>query len=232
MYCIKCGVELAHSENKCPLCKTAVYHPDIQIPEAASPYPPPRQRPRTTVNHQGILFILTFCFAIPIFILYLCDLNFNGGVTWSGYAMGALAFCYVVIVLPIWFSRPNPVIFVPTSFAAAGLYLCYISIATKGYWFMSFALWVVLGAAVITTAVVTLIKYVNRGLLYICGGALIATGGYSVLIEVLVNKVFFSVWRISWSLYPLTACTLIGLMLIIIAISPLLRESLHRRFFI
>jgi hypothetical protein len=186
VYCINCGVELADSEKKCPLCKTVVYHHDIQLIKADKPYPPPVQHAQSTVNHQGILFILTFCFAIPILILFLCDYNFNGGVTWSGYAIGALAFSYAVVVLPIWFTRPNPVIFVPTNFAAAEVYLFYISEATKGHWFMNFALWVVLGAAVITTAVVALAKYVNRGFLYIYGGALIATGGYSVLIEFLV----------------------------------------------
>ena len=29
MYCVKCGVELADSEKKCPLCGTPVFHPDI-----------------------------------------------------------------------------------------------------------------------------------------------------------------------------------------------------------
>ena len=40
MYCIKCGVELADSEKKCPLCGTVVYHPDIKQGEAKTPYPP------------------------------------------------------------------------------------------------------------------------------------------------------------------------------------------------
>ena len=29
MYCIKCGVELADSEKRCPLCGTPVFHPDL-----------------------------------------------------------------------------------------------------------------------------------------------------------------------------------------------------------
>ena len=31
MYCVKCGVELADSEKKCPLCGTPVFHPDILL---------------------------------------------------------------------------------------------------------------------------------------------------------------------------------------------------------
>ena len=29
MYCIKCGVKLADTEKKCPLCGTVVYHPEF-----------------------------------------------------------------------------------------------------------------------------------------------------------------------------------------------------------
>ena len=36
---------------------------------------------------------------------------------------GALVVSYVVLALPVWFRRPNPVIFVPCDFAAAALYL-------------------------------------------------------------------------------------------------------------
>lgn len=30
MYCIKCGVKLADSEKKCPLCNTIVCHPEFE----------------------------------------------------------------------------------------------------------------------------------------------------------------------------------------------------------
>ena len=39
MYCIKCGVKLADSEKKCPLCNTVVYHPDLQQNEVKPLYP-------------------------------------------------------------------------------------------------------------------------------------------------------------------------------------------------
>ena len=39
MYCIKCGVELADSEKKCPLCGTVVFNPEVARPDGAPPYP-------------------------------------------------------------------------------------------------------------------------------------------------------------------------------------------------
>ena len=51
---------------------------------------------------------------------------------WSGFASGGILLLYVLTVLPLWFKRPNPVIFVPVDFAAIILYLLYIDLATGG----------------------------------------------------------------------------------------------------
>ena len=42
-YCVNCGVKLEESLEKCPLCNTPVYHPDMN-PEkkVKSPYPEER----------------------------------------------------------------------------------------------------------------------------------------------------------------------------------------------
>ena len=39
MYCANCGVKLADTENRCPLCGTEAYHPDIERPEVDPLYP-------------------------------------------------------------------------------------------------------------------------------------------------------------------------------------------------
>lgn len=63
-------------------------------------------------------------------LFILCDWRINGSIVWSGYASGGVALLYVLVALPLWFRRPNPVIFVPIDFAAIGLYLLYINFAT------------------------------------------------------------------------------------------------------
>ena len=59
MYCVKCGVELADSEKKCPLCGTPVFHPDIPRNLSDPPFPPDRRIRPEDVNRSGILFVLT-----------------------------------------------------------------------------------------------------------------------------------------------------------------------------
>ena len=232
MYCVKCGVELADSEKKCPLCGTPVFHPDISRPRADPPFPPDRHIHPDAVNRSGILFVLTVLALLPAVIVLLCDWRINGTIIWSGYAAGAIGLLYLIVLLPLWFRHPNPVIFVPVDFAAVGLYLLYINCATGGHWFLSFAFPVTGAIGLLVTAVVALTRYVHAGYLYIYGGGLILGGGLAVLIEFLINLTFQIHETLFWSFYPLAAGVILGLMLLIIAICKPLRESLQRKFFL
>ena len=231
MYCVKCGVELGASEKKCPLCGTPAFHPDMKIQNGEPPYPTARSGAEE-VSRSGALFIVTVLAALPAVLLILCDWWINGRIVWSGYASGGITLAYIVIVLPLWFRRPNPVIFVPVDFIAVGLYLLYIDLSVHGGWFLSFAFPVTGGAAVIVCTVVALCRYIRRGYLFIFGGALILSGGMMVLLEFLISLTFGTKEIIYWSVFPLAACSVLGIMLIIIGACRPLRESLHKKFFI
>lgn len=231
MYCIKCGVELADTEKTCPLCGTTVYHPDITQAHATPTYPP-FVKQKENMRPQGVLFILTVLALMPIVITLFCDLRLNAAITWSGYAVGAILVAYFVIVLPLWFARPNPVIFVPIDFALISALLLYINLMTGGDWFLSLAFPAVGIMGLIITALITLMRYVRKGLLYIFGGCFIAIGGYCLLLEFFINLTFYDNFSFIWSPYPFISCFFAGLALIVIAISRPLRESLHRKLFI
>jgi hypothetical protein len=230
MYCIKCGVKLSDNQKACPLCGTVVFHPEI-MPSGDPLYPPQRQ-PAPQVRSQAALVVITTLFLLPMIITALCDLQLNKAVTWCGYVIGALAVSYVILVLPYWFRQPNPVVFVPCGFAAVGLILLYISIATSGGWFLSFAFPVTGAVGLIVTAVVALLKYVGKGELYIFGGAFALLGGFMPVMEWLLNLTFGFTHGFVWSLYPLTALVLLGGMLIFLAICRPARETMERKFFL
>lgn len=231
MYCIKCGVKLADTEKTCPLCGTVVFHPDFLRQEQESLYPPV-PNPNPQVSRWGTMVIVSTVFLLPMLITLLCDLQISGGVTWSGFVSGALLVGYVIGVLPFWFKKPNPVIFVPCGFAAVGLYVLYISLVTGGKWFLSFAFPVIGYVAMVVTAVVALLRYVKRGGLYIFGGAFIAMGALMPLMEFLINYTFRNQEFLMWSFYPLIVLALLGGMLIFLAICRPARESMERKFFI
>ena len=230
MYCIKCGVELADTEKQCPLCGTLVYHPELEQPDVPPLYPrnrEPAPRPNTLVRQM----LATMLFLMPLLITLLCDLRISHTVTWSGYVVGALVVAYVVVCLPGWFRRPNPVIFVPCGFLAVGLFLLYISLTTGGGWFLSFAFPVVGFLALVVTAAVTLLRYLRRGKLHVYGGALVLVGGFMPLMEYLMVLTFDHAFA-RWSVYPCVPLVLLGGFLIFLGACRPARESVERKFFI
>ena len=231
MFCIKCGVELADTEKSCPLCGTTVFHPELMQKEVSPNYPPYR-KPHSRINRRGLLFLITtFCVMLAIQLVVL-EISVFDQLNWSLYALGGLTVFYIAMILPTWFSHPNPVVFVPCDFAAVALYLLFINEFTGGDWFLTFALPIIFWAAVIVTAVITLSRYIGRGYFFIFGGASILTGFFIVMIETLLHLTFAPPKFYFWSVYPLIAFSLLGIALIIIGICRPLRESLAKKIFI
>lgn len=228
MYCVRCGVELCDSEEKCPLCGTPVFHPDIRRPDGEKPYPPDAGVP-AAASRSGVLFILTMLFLLPLITVLLCDWQINHTIVWSGYVGGALAVAYVVVILPFWFRRVPPAVFVAADFVAAGLYLLYINCAVGGHWFLPFAFPVTGGLGAIAVTAAVLLRHTHRGRLFIAAGIILALGGFTVLIEFLLNLTFGLSGRLVWSVFPLAGCMLVGITLLVIACCPPLRESLRRK---
>ncbi|MGM9643259.1 MAG: zinc-ribbon domain-containing protein [Eubacteriales bacterium] len=233
MYCVKCGVELADTENVCPLCGTHVYHPDIERAPAEPTYPE-YEKVHKNMRPHGLLFIITVLAAMPVAITLFCDLYFGNGLTWSIYPIGGIILFYIAFVLPQWFRRPNPVVFVPVTFGVLGLYLLYINFSVDGHWFLSFAFPILVYVSLCVCTVVTLLRYTRRGRLYIAGASFLAAGVLCPLIEFFMNLTFLDkgLFDFFWSIIPLIACFLAGMMLIVIAIVKPLRESLRKKFFI
>jgi hypothetical protein len=178
------------------------------------------------------LIVVTVAYLIAIGVSLACDLQIGGGLTWAGYVIGGLLVSYVAIILPLWFKNPNPVIFVPCDFAAVGLYLLYINLATGGKWFLSFAFPVTGFIGLLVTAVVVLRRYIHRGRLYVFGGAIMALAAFMPLLEFLLSITFPAVGFIGWYLYPLIALGLLGAMLLFLAICRPARHTMARKFFI
>ena len=229
MYCVKCGVKLSDSEAKCPLCNTVVYHPDYKQ-SLEQPLYPKDKMPKSNSGYKALNGVIIILFLIPMLVCFFADWFLDGKLQWFGYVAGALLVSYVTFALPLWFKKPNPVIFVPCNFAVATLYLLYINIYTGGNWFMSFAFPVVSGVCIITCSVITLIYYLRKGKLYILGGAFMALGTFMLLIEFLI-KITFNLRFVGWSIYPLVVLFLFGGLLIYLAINSAAREIIERKLF-
>ena len=230
MYCIKCGVRLSDGQTVCPLCHTRVYHPELS--EVEIPTYPKRTFVSEEFNRKGLLFVITVLCLLPLLLPMTFELLWHGSVGWSGYVTGGVLLSYVWLILPCWFKRPNPTIFVPCGFAAAIVYLCYINLQTGGDWFLPFAFPVAGSLGVIVTAIVTLCHYFRGAGLYVFGGGLIGLGIWTVLIEFLIWVTFDHLGPIRWSMFSFLSLFVLGMMLIVISIVKPLKESLYKIFFI
>ena len=229
MYCIICGAKLETSEEICPLCGTVLYHPKVSVEREKQLYPRGRmpEKKHRSAAFNGAVIIL---FLIPIVVSFLADFNYDKCINWFGYVLGALVIGYTAFGLPLWFVKPNPVIFTPCVFAEIIGYLLYINCITDGDWFLSLAFPVAGGIGVITTAVVTLLYYLKKGKLYIWGGALTLSGGFIMLIEFFIS-ITFGIKFIGWSLYPFSVLVLLGGLMFYLAINKSAREVMERKLF-
>lgn len=230
MYCIKCGVKLVDNEEKCPLCQTPVIcPPDLEVSTRARQYPQGRN-PSHEIRPFAIMIILSIFVVLAMLITYICDFQINDRITWSAYVIGGLIIAYTALLLPRWFKKPNPVILVPVTFVLVAAYLLYINLATGGKWFLSFALPVTGCVAIIATTIVTLLRYVKKGHLYIYGAGSVAAGVFMLILEFLLHINFNKPLHF-WSLFPLSVLVLLGFFLFFLGICRKAREALERRFF-
>lgn len=229
MYCIKCGVCLAESEKRCPLCGTVVFNPEVELPNAEKQYPNDKY-PKNALRPNAWLFFATTVSFVALAIVFACDYNINNAVTWSGIVGGAFCTLYSALVLPFWFSKPNPAIFVPIFFLLTGGYLWYLNVTLGGNWFLTLAFPIVCFVGLVTTAMATLLHYLKKGRLYVYGGGIILFALLPLLIEFLLF-VTFKMPVIWWSLFPLSVLFILGAGLIFLGICRPAKEALERKFF-
>lgn len=227
MYCANCGVKLADTENRCPLCGTKAYHPEIERPEVDPLFPKDFIQKKELSKATTHIIILTL-FLIPLFITLYCDLYMNRAITWSAYVGLSLMVIYIITILPLWFKKPTPAVFVPIDFLAIGLLLQYINYATNGDWFLTLAFPIVLYLAITVTAFSVLLYYLKKGYLYVIGGFFILLGLFMDVIELFL-VITFKVNFDGWSIYPMIPLVLMGLGMIAIAISRNVRAILARK---
>ena len=229
MYCVNCGVKLIDTEKKCPLCETEVYHPTVKQGKSQNLYPSGKM-PEKKSGFNMVASAAVVIFLLALIICLFADMQRSAKLEWFGYVGGALAAGYVIFALPLWFKKPNPVIFVPCDFAVSILYLWYVNFALGGDWFLSFAFPTAGGIALIVCAVITLVRYIKRGRLYIVGGAFITLGLFMLLIEYLLDMTF-KLSFVGWSIYPLIVLVILGGVMIYLAIDSVAREMMERKLF-
>ena len=83
-YCVHCGVKLAPSEARCPLCQTPVVDPVTPYdPSVPKEFPTRVREQHLEINPGATLVLAAVLLAVPSLICLFVDLLVSGGLTWS-----------------------------------------------------------------------------------------------------------------------------------------------------
>ena len=233
-YCVNCGVELAPSEPKCPLCGVEVINP-------ANPWKEPRSRPYPDyfdtvmrgVDRRYFCLLAAVMAMIPVIICLLIDIFTSGDMTWSSYVLGAVIVLMVVVLVPISAKRKVYRYLLYDMLAIAG-YLFLIDNKSGGMnWFLPLALPVTVSFGII--AALNLLYYYNRksgGILVLMAFMLMGAGVFTVSVEFFLRLYWEQPALPVWSWYALVPCLLSGVAFLILDRRNKWKESVRKRLFL
>ena len=228
MYCVKCGVSLQDGVERCPLCGTPVWNPEELVFE--SRYNTGAMPEKTSDRKPAAIFLSVVTALAAVAVTIIC-LGIYGRLSWGDIVLSSLLLFFIITVLPLWFSDPNPMVFVPVDVAALELFLLFICLRTGGHWFMSFAFPCAGILGIIVIASIALLKYIKKGRYCVLGGAQILLGAFCILLE-FFQHITFDTDMFRWSLFASTALFVSGAFLICVGLIPSLRDFVNRFFFI
>ncbi len=233
-YCVHCGVELAPSEEKCPLCKTPVLDPNHAWREPDErPYPERLEVVPPHIDRQYGAQLASIFLVIPMLAVLVCDLAINLRVTWSMYVLGACALVYCWVLLPMSLDIKRPYVYIAVDTASSALYLMLIAFLTGGWdWYKALALPLTLlsgGGAMLSVYICRRLSMppLDMASLVVLIGAAVLTG-----LEGLIDLWVLKSIRLEWSLYALVPLAASSAVLRIIERKPKIKESIRKRLYL
>ena len=228
MYCVKCGVSLPDGTESCPLCGTPVWNPECLTAESSFDRD---MLPEKTFDKNPVAILLTVITVLAAVAVSVICLVLYGNLGWGDIVLASPLLLFVTVVLPLWFTDPNPVVFIPIDTAALELFLLFICRRTGGNWFMSFAFPCAGIVGLISTASAALLKYLKRGKYIVIGGMQIVLGAFCILLE-FFQHITFDTEMFRWSLFASIALFVSGSFLICVGLIRPLRDFINRVFFL
>lgn len=229
-YCVNCGVQLAKSEKKCPLCGVEVINPlEPYAEKAPRPYPHLLDPISDRINRRFIAALITIGLIFPAVLCATINYSLDNKLSWSYYVIGALITVWVFVV-PFFLMKKRTVsrLFIPDVLILL-LYLFLIA-AVRGdfswYWPLGVPLVLIAGGFIFLNIQLIALSKI-RGLA-IPAAALFSIGlmvtGFELVLTAGQDRV-----RLVWSLYVLIPCFAVALILLVIAQKKALTEEIRRR---
>ncbi len=233
-YCVECGVKLAPSEPKCPLCGTPVLHPEKawEKPESM-PYPNRVEPAIRRIDRLYARRLSVYLLLVPAVTVLLLDLIDGVRLYWSLYVTGALAFAWCWLLVPVFYKFKRPYAYIAVDAASAYAYLLLIAALTDGLrWYLGLVLplLVLLAVAVQLSLLAARrleLRALDRTALIIVLAAVFLIG-----LEFIVDLYAFGGLAFSWSVYAAIPILVIAGMFVYLQRNAALREEIRKRLFL
>ncbi len=229
-YCVNCGVELAPSEKRCPLCGVEVANPlDPWVEPRKRPYPKVLEKVIDRVDRRYGAGLASILLLIPLFVSVLTNMLTDPETPWSLYVAGALICVFVIVLLPLVLGGKHLYLSLAADFAAVTLYVLMIEFLSHGDWFLSLGLPLCVSAFAAVFVAAFSIKRITAPLAA-CAAVIATAGLLTVAVEGSI-ALYLSLKFPSWSPLALVPCLMISALLLYIENHNRLKDQIKRRLF-
>lgn len=234
-YCVNCGVELAASQKRCPLCGVEVINPAApHTPPEIMPYPKRVEYVMRRVDRRYGALLATIALSIPVVCTALIDIFLTKRLSWSGYVTGAAVCLFIWVILPILLKKRNPYLLILYDTIALQAYLADICLMTAGIGaYVKLAMPLAFAACALAYILTPILRSRRlAGSLY--KSALIAfiAGAFCVVVEMIVDLYLHGVFQPAWSLIAAAPCMVVGGMLCLLERKQKLKDKIRRRLLV
>ena len=235
-YCVNCGVELAQSEARCPLCGVEVVNPADPVTQGRGPRPYPHriERINMQVNRRYTAAFLSLLLLIPVFITIFTDAVTGGGLSWSMHVVGGALVLFTWLLLPMLLKKAHAYICILLDGFAVLLFLLLIEfIVGKQEWVVPLGL-PLTALATLYALLIAFLASANRTIdLFIKTAiALTAIGIVVVGVECIIRLSTGGPLLLRWSMYALFPCIVLSGVLVMLNKRAQFKSELKRRFYV
>ena len=229
-------MELAASEQSCPLCDTIVVNPKERNPGTPDmPFSSKVELPAEgRIDRRGFAMLFTLILVIPALITMSIDRYANEEIGWSFYVLGALGVIFFWFVFPFFFKkfRAVPMFTVDTAATLGYLYLIEYLTGTSE-WFLWLATPITAAAGAITiTLYLIFTKKKKPHFLTKIALMLFAIGIYVMIIEAFITNYLDHFEVKNWSLLVMIPCMILGVAVLFVESRESVKEAIRRKLFL
>lgn len=232
-YCVHCGVELAPSEKKCPLCLTPVVNPNGEPGAAERPYPEHLETVNSHIDHRYGARLAALFLMIPLAAVLICDLAISRRISWSAYVLGAGACVCCWVILPFYLEIRKPYLYIAVDILSTAAYLALIAWSVRGMgWYTAIALPLTFLVGLSAMLCVFIGRRRKMPILHKFSDMVLVGAVALVGLEALIDRYALHKLALEWSLYALVSLAAFSAIFRVIEKNPKLKANIERRLYL